>query len=231
MSLEISRIKALCFDVDGTIRDTDDHMVRQLAGWLQPFRLLFQNQDTTHFSRRVIMAAEDPGTFLYRIPDRLGIDDWLASVGDVFHRYGFGTRAKEYLLIPSAAEVLNKLAATYPMAIVSARGRRGTMDFLNTFDIASMFTCIATAQTCQHTKPSPDQIYWAAEKMGIEPQACLMIGDTKVDIQAGIAAGAQTVGVLSGFGEEGELHKIGADTLLPSIAFLPNVLLPPQETA
>ena len=36
-----------------------------------------------------------------------------------------------------------------------------------------------------------------------------MIGDTTVDIRAGRSAGAQTVGVLCGFGEENELRRIG----------------------
>jgi FMN phosphatase YigB (HAD superfamily) len=31
MPLDLARIRALCFDVDGTIADTDDHLVAQLA--------------------------------------------------------------------------------------------------------------------------------------------------------------------------------------------------------
>jgi phosphoglycolate phosphatase len=52
-----------------------------------------------------------------------------------------------------------------------------------------------------------------------------MIGDTTVDIRAGVNAGAQTVGVLSGFGHEKELVKAGADIILDSVADLPDVLL------
>ena len=43
-----------------------------------------------------------------------------------------------------------------------------------------------------------------------------MIGDTTVDMRAGKAAGAQTVGVLCGFGEEPELRQLGADLILVS---------------
>jgi len=45
-----------------------------------------------------------------------------------------------------------------------------------------------------------------------------------VDIHAGKAAGAQTVGVLCGFGEEKELKRAGADLILPSPAELVDVL-------
>jgi len=52
-----------------------------------------------------------------------------------------------------------------------------------------------------------------------------MIGDTTVDVRAAKSAGAQTVGVLCGFGNEGELRRIGADLILPSTADVEKVLL------
>ena len=51
-----------------------------------------------------------------------------------------------------------------------------------------------------------------------------MIGDTTVDIRAGRAAGAQTVGVLCGFGSERELRRAGADLILASTAELGEML-------
>lgn len=51
-----------------------------------------------------------------------------------------------------------------------------------------------------------------------------MVGDTTVDMLAGRRAGAQTVGVLCGFGERGELESAGADVLLESTADLPAAL-------
>jgi phosphoglycolate phosphatase-like HAD superfamily hydrolase len=61
--------------------------------------------------------------------------------------------------------------------------------------------------------------------MQVAPENCLMIGDTSVDIRAGKAAGAQTVGVLCGFGEEQELRRLGADLILPRTPDLIPVLL------
>jgi len=46
-----------------------------------------------------------------------------------------------------------------------------------------------------------------------------------VNIHAGIAAGAQTIGVLSGFGKKEELQKSGANLVINSVAELPAVLL------
>jgi phosphoglycolate phosphatase-like HAD superfamily hydrolase len=60
--------------------------------------------------------------------------------------------------------------------------------------------------------------------MRVAPENCLMIGDTTVDIRAGRSAGAQSVGVLCGFGEEDELRRMGADEILKSTAELRKVL-------
>ena len=56
-------------------------------------------------------------------------------------------------------------------------------------------------------KPHPEPLLFAAKAMGVDPAACLMIGDTTIDIRTGVAAGAQTVGVLCGFGTEDELRE------------------------
>jgi phosphoglycolate phosphatase len=60
--------------------------------------------------------------------------------------------------------------------------------------------------------------------MGFPAESCLMIGDTTVDILAGKAAGAQTVGVLCGFGTKDELLASGADLILESTADLTQIL-------
>ena len=224
MPFDLSRIRALCFDIDGTLRDTDDQMTLRLARWLRPFAGLFPNRDPFPFARRLIIATEAPGALLLRLPDRLGFDEKLAELGDILYRLGIIKPEKIFTIIPGVFEMLQTLQLLYPMSIVSARGKRNTLAFLEAYNLTQFFVCIASAQTCKHTKPFPDPILWAAEQMGISPDRCLMIGDTAVDMRAGKAAGAQTVGVLCGFGDEKELLAAGADLILPGTTALPSLL-------
>lgn len=224
MPLDLSRIQALCIDVDGTLSDTDDQFVQRLYRLLLPARFLFRDRNPLLFARRAVMMTESPGNLLLGLPDRLGIDHRLAAMADWFYRQGLGRAPNPYLLIPGVYEALSLLKQRYPMSIVSARGERTTRAFIDQFNLAPFFTCIVTALTCRHTKPYPDPILYAAERMGVPPQACLMVGDTTVDIRAGKAAGAQTVGVLCGFGEHAELMRAGADVLLMSTAGLPDLM-------
>lgn len=219
MSLNHQKIKALCFDVDGTLSDTDDLYVQKVTRFFP--RFFFKDPD--HTARRFVMWIEAPGNALLGLADTLGLDDemivfinWLS-----LHRK---QSSKNFLLVPGVDEMLRQLHGRYPMSVVSARGERGTMTFLEQYDLVKYFDVVVTGLSAPHTKPYPDPILLAARKMNVAPEDCLMIGDTTVDIRAGKSAGAQTVGVLCGFGEEPELRQMGADEIIKDTTKLTELL-------
>jgi HAD superfamily hydrolase (TIGR01509 family) len=126
--------------------------------------------------------------------------------------------------VPGVDELLKQLHGRYPMAVVSARDEGSTMAFLEQFDLVKYFDVIVTGLSAPHTKPYPDPVLLAAKRMNVAPEDCVMIGDTTVDIRAGKSAGAQTVGVLCGFGEEYELRSMGANVILQDTPQLINLL-------
>jgi HAD superfamily hydrolase (TIGR01549 family) len=225
MPLNVEKIRAICFDVDGTLSDTDDVFVQKLERILRPIRFLFRDHDAQRAARRLVMWSEAPGNFLIGIPDTLHVDNEIAAVMEWLNRRR-PRPMKNFLLIPGVKEMLQSLAARYPLAVVSARDDWSTRLFLDQFELTPFFQVIVTAQTVEHTKPYPDPIFHAAKAMGVPPEACLMVGDTTVDIRAGVQAGAQTVGVLCGFGEEAELRRCGADMILVATSELAQVLEP-----
>ncbi len=223
MPLEISRIKALCFDVDGTLSDTDDYYAQKIVGFLP--RFLFS--DPAHTARRLVMWVESPGNALLGFADTIGIDDEMVAFINWMNRHR-KSPLKKYLIVPGVEEMLRLIHGRYPMAVVSARDEKSTMRFLTQFDLCKYFEVIVTGLSAPHTKPYPDPILLAAQRMGVEPHECLMIGDTTVDMRAGKAAGAQTAGVLCGFGEEDELRQLGADLILNNTSDLSGIFR--QET-
>jgi len=219
MPLDLSRIKALCFDVDGTLSDTDNLYAGKVSRFLP--RFLFKDPD--HSARRFVMWIEAPGNAMLSLADTLGIDDKMVAVIEWLSRHSKRS-SREFLLVPGVDEMLKQLHGRYPMAVVSARNEKGTMAFLEQFDLVKYFDAIITGLSAKHTKPYPDPVLLAAKIMSVAPENCLMIGDTTVDVRAGKSAGAQVVGVLCGFGEEAELIKMGADLILPTTPKLIDVL-------
>jgi len=226
MPFDPARIQALCFDVDGTLRDTDDQYAQQIAALLKPFQRLFKTASTGSFARWIVMALENPGNEIHGISDRLNLDSSLTRLTDSIGRLRPGNRPTHPLIIPGVQEMLERLSGRYPLAIVSARGERSTQAFLEQSGLNHYFQVIVTGQTCHHTKPYPEPILFACQQMGVPPENCLMVGDTTVDIRAGRLAGCQTIGVLCGFGEEQELRQEGADLILPTTSMLPTYLFP-----
>lgn len=220
MPLDLPRIQALCFDVDGTLSDTDD-LYKEKARRFFP-KLLFGDPD--HAARRFVMWAEAPGNALLGIADTLGIDDEMVAVIDWMSRHRHPS-SKKFLLVPGVDGMLAQLHGKYPMSVVSARDEKGTMRFLEQFDLVKYFEVIVTGLSAEHTKPYPDPILYAAKKLNVKPEACLMIGDTTVDMRAGKSAGTQAAGVLCGFGEKEELLRFGADVILETTSDLASELI------
>jgi len=224
--VDLSKVQGLLFDVDGTLSNTDDHMVQQIAGFLQPLAWMFKDGDPRNFSRRLVMFSETPGNFLYTLLDRLGLDAVIASVYNWLaqKRPPQPVGEDDFQMIPGVKEMLSALAGRFPMAVVSARDAHTTQSFLEFFELVPFFETVVTSQTCRHTKPFPDPVLHAAERLGLPAEACLMIGDTIVDVRAGKAAGSKTLAVLCGFGTQRELTRAGADLILSSTPDLLQIL-------
>src|SRR5258705_412999 len=73
------------------------------------------------------------------------------------------------------------------------------------------FKTILGGDSVPERKPSPVPLLNAAAQCHIIPSECLMIGDTRIDIIAGKAAGMKTAGFAGGFRGRAELEAAGAD--------------------
>lgn len=222
MTLDVTHVRGLLFDVDGTLCDTDNHYVARLERWL-PALLGAHRQ---RLARRLVMAAESPGNMVFALLDRMGLDRPMIGLIDRIFRTRRERRPMRMVPVPGVPRLLASLHGRYPMAVVSARPEPVVRSFLDHHGLTGYFDAIATALTCRHTKPFPDQLLWAAQRLSLPPDQCVMIGDTSVDMRAGVLAGTQTVGVLCGFGEEDELRRFGAKVVLETTAELGKVLRP-----
>ena len=225
MPLNLNQIKALCFDVDGTLRNTDDQYEARLTRLFSPFYRLTPGRDPRRAARRLVMTLDTPINIVYTFLDWLHLDATVIGVLDKMHDLKLRPSKASLPLIPGTSESLIQLKTRFPLAVVSARGEAGTMAFLEYHNLTGHFECVASGQTTVHTKPWPDPVLWCAEQIGVPPESCLMIGDTTVDIRAGKAAGGQSVGVLSGFGSHKELQRAGADLIVDDVAALTTILM------
>lgn len=219
MALDAAKIQAILFDIDGTLSDTDDQLMKQAERALSPLRLFFNEQKRRAAARWLVMAAESPGNALYNLADRFDLDSLFIKLLDWRSR-SRKHRLREYWLVPGVGEMLKALSQIYLLGVVSARDERSSLAFINQFGFAGLFQVVVTSQSVRHTKPFPDPMLYAADRLNVPPGRCLMVGDTPVDMRAARLAGMQSAGVLCGFGREKGLRQAGADVILPSTADL-----------
>src|SRR5688572_6973988 len=157
MSLDTTRIRAVLFDVDGTLADTDDAFIQRAGRLIRRLHFLFPQRDPTNFLRWSLMISETPLNLLMGFPDWLGVDDelaklfnWLtarrpggqaahapagvaASVGAVADAASTPGEPPEtaghFVLMAGVDTLLDDLAGRYPLAIVTARGERAALAF------------------------------------------------------------------------------------------------------
>ena len=225
MALEVAKIKAVIFDIDGTLSDSDDQMVERVERLIKPFSFFMRDASRKSAARWLVMAIESPGNFVYNMADCFDLDSLFIRTLEKQSRRR-KHKIRSYRIILGITEMLEKINGRYSLAVASARDEKTSMAFLEQFGLAQCFQVIVTSQSTRHTKPFPDPLIYAAEKMGVPPVNCLMVGDTTVDIRAAKLAGMQAVGVLCGFGHERELRRAGADLILNSTVDLTSELNP-----
>jgi HAD superfamily hydrolase (TIGR01509 family) len=240
MALDRTLVRALCFDVDGTIADTDDHIVARLAGLLDAVPLV-SGRRAERLARQAVMAAETPVNAAYGKLDELGLDMPLHALRQrlkAIRKRGADpahTRNPEAIdevpheMMAGVKEMIVALARHLPMCTISTGTVPRVDAFLRHYGVRDLFAAVVGAQTTRRMKPHPEPLLFAAAAMGVKPEECLMIGDTTVDIRTGISAGAQTVGVMCGFGTESELRNAGAHLILRTTSDLLAVLHPEDD--
>jgi HAD superfamily hydrolase (TIGR01509 family) len=100
----------------------------------------------------------------------------------------------------------------------------GPLPFLDRWGIRGSFAAIVGRHDVRRIKPDPEALLLALDRMGLASSEVLNVGDTPLDVRAGLAAGVTTIGVLTGAGTEEQLHGAGAALVLRSLDELPDFL-------
>lgn len=110
------------------------------------------------------------------------------------------------------------------LAVLSNKVDRFTRDMISHFFPQVPFAEVVGAKKDVPNKPNPQSALKLAQDIGLEPEQCIFLGDTRVDMETAVGAGMFPVGVLWGFRDREELTKAGAKRLLAHPSELADLL-------
>jgi len=119
-----------------------------------------------------------------------------------------------------ATELLRELTEDGFKAILASSAKAEEVDhYLDLLDARDLVEGWTTSADVERTKPEPDLVNAALEKVGCDGPA-VMVGDSTWDVKAAEAAGIPTLAVLTGGFSEEELREAGAAHVCESIGKL-----------
>ncbi|TFV90336.1 HAD family hydrolase [Blastococcus sp. CT_GayMR16] len=192
-------------DVDGTLVDTN---YQHALAWYRAFRSLGETFPIWRIHRLIGMGGD-------QLVAALGGDVVEARIGDeVRERWvkEADPLMGEVALLPGARELILALKERGHRVVLASSGKPHHVDHaLDMLDVRDVVDGWTTSEDVEETKPAPDLLHVALEKIGEPTDApSVVIGDSVYDVEAAKNAGMPAIVVRSGgFGDD-ELRDAGA---------------------
>lgn len=185
------RYDLVIFDNDGVLVDSEPISNRLLAAYLTELGHPTSYED----SLRDYMGAA-----MHRVHDLLAERTGQrlpADFDDVFHARVFAAFERELKPVSGVVGVLEKLAADgVPYCVASSGSHERIRVGHRTTGLDKWFedSRIFSSQDVGRGKPAPDLFLYAAERMGVAPQRCVVVEDSPLGVRAAVAAGMDVYG-------------------------------------
>ncbi|MDQ6614750.1 MAG: HAD family hydrolase [Actinomycetota bacterium] len=197
---------AFLFDLDGTLVDS---VYQHVIAWQEALAESGILLSVWRIHRRIGMSGS---LFLNALQRETGVALDAATLTRVaaLHAERYLGRAQQVVALPGARDLLSYLAERKVPFGIATSGYRATASHAIGLLHLPDDTVVVTRDQVERAKPDPDLFLTAAERLGVAPERCFVVGDSIWDLLAAQRAGALGVGLLSGgYGRE-ELQDAGA---------------------
>lgn len=208
-------IRAVLFDLDGTLLDTAPDLAAALNHVLQqnghpPMAYDTIRRVVSHGGRALIELGFGAET---EAPEFEQLRQQLLG----YYRNHICHQTQLFSGMPEILDELEKRNIAW--GIVTNKPGWLTRPLLLELGLLDRAACIVSGDTLPERKPHPAPLLHASSLLGVEPRTCVYVGDAERDIEAGLNAGMKTLVALFGYlMEEDRPESWGADALINSPA-------------
>ena len=204
---------AVVLDVDGTLVDSN---YQHALTWHRAFAQHGRAVPAWRAHRAIGMGGD-------QLVPALSDDDWAAGHGDdvkATEAALFGEMIARVAPLPAARAFLELLQVRGHPVVLSSSAKAHDLDvYLELLGARELVQAWTTSADVERTKPAPDLVAVALEKLG-KPERAVLIGDSVYDVIAAAAAGLPTIGLLTGGISRAELDDAGAEQVFEDLPAL-----------
>jgi phosphoglycolate phosphatase len=218
---ECSLVRAVLFDLDGTLVDSAPDLAH--AGNLLRLRRSLEPLPLSAF--RPMTGAGARGMLSIALGVAPSAADFEALKDEFLEAYA-GCLTRSTHVFADVAPVLDALDASgLAWGVVTNKAERFARPVVEGVGLAGRSSVLVCGDTLPRAKPFPDPLIEAARRMGLNCGECIYVGDDLRDVQAGRAAGMATVAVRWGYlGLGDSIEQWGADHVISQPEELLNLL-------
>lgn len=182
-------MKAFLFDLDGTLVDSEPMWADALRSALEDIDCHLGKEDTDELvygHSWLDIHSDLCRLFPGQCDDRANIEAKIDSHFSALKQAGD-------VSLPSSLDMLIELARDLPVAIVSGSSRGMVGEWISDLDIDSHVHFFLGCEDYPAGKPDPSCYEMAAERLGLDPEVCLVFEDSAAGVNAAKAAGMYCV--------------------------------------
>jgi phosphoglycolate phosphatase len=214
-------IEAVIFDLDGTLA-TFNLDYKALRGEVReylmrvgvPASLLTVNESIFEMMKKVELYMKNNGKTEQAF---IEARDQSLAIAEKYEMEAAATTS----LMPGALETLKDLKKMkVKIGLCTTSSDTAASYILRRFKIDDFFQVVVPRDKVTHVKPDTEQFEAALKTMGVRPNAVLIVGDSKVDMQSAKDLKAIAVGLPTGHSSDDDLTKNGANYIITSLSDL-----------
>lgn len=212
MDLFFRDLRAILFDLDGTLIDTNELIIRS-----------HQHTFRVHLGREVPAEEITPhfGRGLVPIMELFGGQEKAEAMRRTYVEFNWAHHDALARPFPGVREALADLRALgLRLAIVTGKRREIGQRGLDLFQLQEFFEAAVFFDDVAESKPHPAGVQRALELLGEPPERALMVGDSPLDIECAAAAGVRSMGVRWSAVGEAALLAAQPDYMIGSLSEL-----------
>ena len=209
-------LSAIIFDLDGVLADSEPWWNQIDAKLLADYGATYRGE----YHQNVVGVNYRLAVEFYKEAFGLSVptEEMMRRRGEIATEF-FGSRVG---LFPNVKEVLEELRQMkLHLAVATSSVSASARPFLDRHQLTGFFEIIVTGEEVEHGKPAPDIYLRAANKLGIPPDACLVVEDALPGVAAGKAANMRVAAIPDTRFVNPREYEKKADYLLSSLKELP----------